>query len=113
MRRHVDDVEPRAWGDGCTSWDLLDRGDLRFTQEHMPPGTAEITHHHVTARQFFYVLSGRLVIESGDDVVELGPRHGLEVPPGRRHRVRNDGPDAAEFLVVAAPTTRGDRVEGH
>jgi mannose-6-phosphate isomerase-like protein (cupin superfamily) len=99
----------RGWGAGCTSWDLLDGPDLRVTQEHMPPGTAEIAHVHHHARQFFLVLTGTLVVELAGAEHVLGPCQGLEVPPGTRHRVRNDGPGDAEFVVTAAPTTRGDR----
>jgi len=103
-------AEHYAWGDGCDGWHLVRSPELSVIEERMPPGTAELRHRHARARQFFYVLSGRLRIEVDGVVHELGAREGLQVDAGRAHEVRNDGPAAAEFLVVSQPPSHGDRI---
>jgi mannose-6-phosphate isomerase-like protein (cupin superfamily) len=76
----------------------------------MPPGATEVAHHHERARQFFYVLSGRLSFAVGNETVRLEPRQGLEIPPGVRHRAYNDGTAPVEFVLVSTPPTAGDRI---
>ena len=103
------DAEHYRWGEGCDGWHLLKRADLSVIRERVPPGAAETRHRHACARQFFYVLDGTAVIEveGAHHVVAAG--HGLHVPPGAAHRFRNDSAEDVHFIVVSAPTSRGDR----
>jgi len=98
-----------TWGDGCDGWHLLRSAALSVIHERMPPRTAEVRHRHRLARQLFFVLDGELSVEVEGVHHTVGPRCGLEVMPGAAHEVRNDGPVAAEFLVVSAPPSHGDR----
>lgn len=98
-----------TWGGCCTAWRLLQGGDLAVAEELMPPGTREVRHRHARARQFFYVLSGRLAIEHEGTVAHLGPGEGLEISPGAAHQAINEASEPTRFLVVSAPNTKGDR----
>ncbi len=102
-------AEHYVWGDGCDGWRLLDRPDLSVIEERMPSGAAEVRHVHQAARQMFYVLSGQLTIDSDGTPFVLDAGDALEMPPAVPHQVRNDGTIDAVFLVISAPTTRGDR----
>ena len=97
------------WGDRCEGWHLARSASFGIIEERMPPGTTEVRHRHRVARQFFYVLAGRLVIEVAGTRHVVGPRSGLEIPPGAAHQVANPGPTSAEFLVASAPPSHGDR----
>lgn len=97
------------WGEACDGWHLVKDARLSVIHERMPAGTSEVRHYHEQARQFFFVLSGSLTVEVGGEAVELAPQEGVEVPPLTAHQVRNLSDEAAEFLVVSSPTTRGDR----
>lgn len=107
--KSIANVTPRPWGQGCQTWELLARPDMVVFHERMPPGTAELAHHHDVARQFFFVLSGSLVITIDGTDHPLARHEGLEVPPGAVHQVRNVSGEEAEFLAIAHPTTLGDR----
>jgi mannose-6-phosphate isomerase-like protein (cupin superfamily) len=98
-----------TWGDKCDGWPLVQGGDLLVVEERMPPGTAEIRHYHVRARQFFYVLSGFLTMEVEGQACEILPSHGVEIAPGMPHQVRNDSQADVVFLVISSPTSRDDR----
>jgi len=104
-------AEHYRWGDVCDGWRLLDRPDLSVTQERIPPGAGEVRHYHQQARQVFFVLDGELQIEARDQVHRLSRGDSLEVPPGAAHRVRNASAADVSFLVVAAPSTQGDRID--
>ncbi len=65
-------------------------------------------HHHDDEDEFFYVVTGRLLIELDDRTEELGPRQGLVVPRGVRHRTR--APERTVLLMIegSGVTPTGD-----
>ncbi|HEX2533724.1 MAG TPA: cupin domain-containing protein [Chitinophagaceae bacterium] len=101
------------WGTGCDGWNLVEEPGLSVKQERMPPGTGEVIHVHEKARQFFFILSGTALfrVEGRDWVVAAG--QGLQVCPGQQHRIRNEGPEALEFILCSQPNTNNDRINCH
>ena len=59
-------------------------------EEHMPPGTSEVKHHHSHARQFFFVIRGELRLEVEGREYKLRPGDGLEIHPGQKHQAIGD-----------------------
>ena len=103
-------AEHYTWGQGCDGWHLVRAPELSVIQERMPHGASEVRHLHSRARQFFYVLSGRLTIELDGTRHELGAGEGLEVPPGSAHQALNESGDDTSFIVVSQPPSHGDRL---
>lgn len=97
------------WGAVGEGWRLLDAADLSVIEECLPPGGSEQRHRHQRARQCFYVLSGEAIIEIEGERIRLVAGQALHVAPGAAHCFRNEGTEPVRFLVVSAPTTRGDR----
>ena len=66
-------------------------------------------HRHQREDEFFYVLSGRLLIDLEGRTVELGPNQGMVVPKGIEHRPR--APERTVVLMVEPATVEaiGDR----
>lgn len=54
-------------------------------------------------------MSGSATMRSRRGTVALLAAFGVEVPAGVAHQFVNTGEVDARFLVVSAPTTRGDR----
>lgn len=105
-----ENAEHYIWGEQCDGWHLVKGQDLSVIHERMPPGTREVRHYHEKSRQFFFVLSGKAVLEVAGVRHELTRQEGVEVPPGVAHQMKNEGLDDVEFLVISQPTTRGDRL---
>ena len=59
-------------------------------------------HHHERDDEFFFVVSGRFLIDLEDRTVDLGPGQGFVVSKGLRHR-----PRAPEKTVVLMVETAG------
>jgi mannose-6-phosphate isomerase-like protein (cupin superfamily) len=55
-------------------------------------------HKHDDEDEFFYVVSGRFLIDVEGRTVELGPGQGFVVPKGVRHRPR--APEKTVILMV-------------
>lgn len=98
-----------VWGDGCDGW-YLHKGDETIIHERIPPETSEERHLHERAAQFFFILTGQVVMETDGVWHELGPQEGIRVPPGIPHCIHNSSHDGAEFLVISKPGTKGDRI---
>lgn len=102
-------AEHYSWGDRCDGWHLVRAEGLSVIEERMPPGSAEVRHRHLRARQFFYVLAGRLDLEVEGVIHSLAAGVGLEVAPGAAHQALNRSDADVEFLVVSQPPSHGDR----
>jgi len=59
-------------------------------------------HKHDNDDEFFFVLSGRFVIDLEDRSVELAPQQGFVVPKGIVHRTR--APERSVILMVETAT---------
>jgi len=55
-------------------------------------------HQHENEDEFFFVVSGRLIIELEDRTVELEPNQGFTVPQGVQHKPRS--PERTIVLMV-------------
>lgn len=110
MRVSTENAEHYLWGENCDGWRLLQRDDLRIIQERVPAGAAEVWHYHERARQFFYVLDGEGVMAFDDHEIALHKGQGVEIEPMTRHQFKNSSNVDVHFLVISAPSTRGDRV---
>lgn len=105
-----ENAEHYRWGDNCDGWYLVRDPQLSVIEELMPPGAAEIRHHHERAQQFFYVLEGEVLMEVEGKKVLVGAGSGIRIFPGVRHQVRNPSSSPVRFLVVSQPPSHGDRV---
>ncbi len=65
-------------------------------------------HHHDNEDEFFYVISGRLLLDLQGGTVEIGQNQAYTVPKGVEHRTRAD--ERTVVLMVESDTVnpRGD-----
>ena len=104
-------AEHYTWGNNCDGWYLVRTPELNIIAERMPPGTSETRHHHVRARQFFFVLEGELTmeIEHHDFVLRAG--EGIEIAPGKAHQAMNRSAVPLRIVVTSQPPSHDDRIE--
>src|SRR5258708_11492262 len=74
-----ENAEHYRWGVDCDAWYLVNDEQLSVIEEFMPPGAAEIRHHHSKAQQFFYILSGEVLMELEGQTILLPARSGIRV----------------------------------
>ena len=103
-------AEHYSWGASCDGWHLVNDVALSVIEERMPPASFEELHLHRSAQQFFFILSGEVTMELEREQIRLHAGEGLHIPPGVRHRIRNQSREAARFLVISQPPSHGDRV---
>ena len=106
-----ENAEHYRWGVDCDAWYLVNDEQLSVIEEFMPPGAAEIRHHHTKAQQFFYIVSGEVLMEVEGETMLLGVGSGIRVLPGKRHQIRNPSSTPVRFLVISHPRSHGDRID--
>ncbi|WP_263366756.1 cupin domain-containing protein [Edaphobacter bradus] len=104
-------AEHYTWGNNCDGWYLVRTPELSIIEESMPPGTSEVRHHHVCARQFFFVLEGEFTMEIERHEFTLRAGEGIEVSPGQAHQAINRSASLVRIIVTSQPPSHGDRVE--
>jgi uncharacterized cupin superfamily protein len=69
---------------------------------HVPPGGDPARgHSHRTIEEIYFVLNGEITVKLGDDVVTLGPRDAVLIPPATPRAVRNESDAEAAFLLLS------------
>ena len=106
-----ENAEHYRWGVDCDAWYLVKDKQFTVIEEFMPPGAAEIRHYHERAQQFFYILTGEVLMEVDGENILIPAGSGIRILPGMRHQVRNPSSDAVRFLVISNPPSRGDRIQ--
>jgi mannose-6-phosphate isomerase-like protein (cupin superfamily) len=106
-----DNAEHYRWGHECDAWHLVKDKNLAVIEEFMPPGAAEVRHHHEHAQQFFYILTGEVLMEVDGETILIRAGSGIRILPGTRHQIRNPSSSAVRFLVISQPPSRGDRID--
>jgi mannose-6-phosphate isomerase-like protein (cupin superfamily) len=77
---------------------------VALTYRRMPQHTGSkgsYGHRHRTQEELYLVLSGRLQFKLGDEIVEVGPREAVRIPPETVRGVWNDEPEDAELVIVS------------
>lgn len=80
----------------------------------VPPGARSRPHYHERCESAVFLLSGALEVRWGDhleEVVELGPRDMVYVPPRETHILRNLSELEPAEYVVARDSPTEDSVE--
>ncbi len=103
-------AEHYVWGGDSDGWHLVKQPEVSVIEERMTPGSSEVRHHHVHARQFFYTLHGELTLEVEGREYVLGPGDGLEIQPGQKHQAINRSASDVRMMVISQPPSHGDRV---
>jgi mannose-6-phosphate isomerase-like protein (cupin superfamily) len=72
-----------------------------------PGGDPTRGHSHRTIEEVYLVLDGEITIKLGEDVLTLGPRDAVLIPPATPRATRNDTDARAAFLMLSV------KVEDH
>ena len=97
------------WGDGGIGWPLVETMGLLVVEETLAPGGSEKHHYHNQAAQCFSMLAGHAVMRfSGGQNVDIDTGMALHIPPETCHEIVNQTGEEIRFLVISAPSSRGD-----
>jgi mannose-6-phosphate isomerase-like protein (cupin superfamily) len=99
------------WGDNCDGWNFVSQPEAVIKQELMPAKTSEKLHFHAKAQQFFFILKGEADFLIENNLVKVKAQEGLNVEPGHKHKIMNEGSSDLEFILFSFPSTENDRID--
>lgn len=110
----VDDILGDYPGDMKMLKNPLQTEQVAVTFRRMPQhtgGKGSYGHRHKTQEEVIYVISGKLQVKLGDDILELGPNETIRIPQGVTQAVWNDEPEEVEMLIISNRLPEDDVVE--
>jgi mannose-6-phosphate isomerase-like protein (cupin superfamily) len=104
--RHLDAQQPFTTKDGSTIRSILDLSNAPVVNQSLaeatlPAGAATDRHYHQASEEFYFLLTGRGVMEIDGEVREVGPGDAILIPAGAWHQIRATEP--LRFLCCCAP----------
>ncbi len=112
MKKSILNAPHYTWGDQamCDGWHLCNTETLSVIQERMPPGAKERLHVHQKCQQLFYILSGIATFIVDESMYKIQTGESIQILPGQKHCVMNEGEADLAFLVISEPPSHGDRI---
>lgn len=100
---HVEEVENYSKnGEMRMLRDVIDSEQITVSYRKFPAGYKSAHGHtHSKMDEIVYVISGKLQIRLDDDILELGPKTAVKIPPEIKRGYRNPFDEDAEVLVVS------------
>jgi mannose-6-phosphate isomerase-like protein (cupin superfamily) len=91
-------------GDMKPMKDPLQTTQVALTYRRMPAHTGakgSYGHAHAQQEEIIYVISGKVQVKIGDDVVDLPAKSAIRIAPKAVQGTWNEGPDDAEILIIS------------
>jgi mannose-6-phosphate isomerase-like protein (cupin superfamily) len=111
--KNLNEVAPFITKDGSEIRELLAHRNSSIRNQslaeaRLPAGTSTQEHFHPKAEEIYYIThgTGRMRIEGETRAVKAGDA--IAVPPGRRHKLWNTGPETLRLLCCCAPAYEHD-----
>lgn len=77
---------------------------VALTHRRMPQHTGSkgsYGHRHKKQEEIYFVLSGKLQFKLNDEIVEIGERQAVRIPPQTWRGVWNDEAEDAELIIIS------------
>ncbi len=105
---HRDQSAPFSTKDRSEIRSILDRTNSTVAKQSLAeatvlPGLETEEHYHQQTEEIYYIVRGQGLMVLGGEGREVGPGHGILIPPGTRHKIRNMGKEPLVFLCCCSP----------
>jgi mannose-6-phosphate isomerase-like protein (cupin superfamily) len=105
---NIDEVPAFTTLDGSEIRELLAHRNSSIRHQslaeaRLPAGAATTPHFHPRTEEIYYILTGRGLMQIGDEGRSVGPGDAIAIPPGVRHQITNTGSTVLKFLCCCAP----------
>jgi len=74
-----------------------------LAEARVPVGSATIEHYHAKAEEIYYILAGVGQMRIEGELRPVMPGDAIAIPPGKRHKLWNTGPEVLRLLCCCSP----------
>jgi quercetin dioxygenase-like cupin family protein len=79
-------------------------GRYALMEATVAPGSGPPLHVHSREEEGFHVLEGEITFYTERETIRATPGVAMNMPPGLKHRFRNESNQMARMLIVVAPS---------
>ena len=105
---HLDATPPFTTKDGSEIRELLAARNSAIRNQSLaearvPVGGSTLEHYHARTEEIYYIThgTGRMRLDSETRDIRAGDA--IAIPPGRKHKLWNTGPETLRLLCCCAP----------
>lgn len=104
-KTEAESVVPEEWGGMWFLRGELDTDKLGFTVLELEPDGQGKEHDESESGQeeIYFVVTGRVTIELGDDEVSLEEDEAIRLDPEQTRKIVNDGDERAKLVLAGGP----------
>jgi mannose-6-phosphate isomerase-like protein (cupin superfamily) len=74
-----------------------------LAEARLPAGSSTQEHYHAKTEEIYFITSGRGRIRIEEELSEVGAGDAIAIPPGKKHKLWNTGPEILTLLCCCAP----------
>ena len=74
-----------------------------LAEARVPVGGSTIEHYHAKTEEIYYLTHGTGRIRIEGELRDVRPGDAIAIPPGKKHKLWNTGPDVLRLLCCCAP----------
>lgn len=74
-----------------------------LAEARLPVGGSTQEHYHPQAEEIYFITAGLGRIRIEQETCDVRAGDAIAIPPGRRHKLWNTGPDVLKLLCCCAP----------
>jgi mannose-6-phosphate isomerase-like protein (cupin superfamily) len=79
-----------------------------LAEARVPVGAATQEHYHARTEEIYYLTHGTGRMRIAGEERDVRPGDAIAIPPGRRHKLWNTGPEVLRLLCCCAPAYEHD-----
>jgi mannose-6-phosphate isomerase-like protein (cupin superfamily) len=105
---HLSEMAPFITKDGSEIRELLAyrNSGIRnqsLAEARVPVGASTQEHYHIRTEEIYFITEGSGQIQIEDERREVRPGDAIAIPPGKKHKIWNTGPEPLKLLCCCAP----------
>lgn len=74
-----------------------------LAEARLPAGTSTQEHYHAKTEEIYFITSGRGRMRVENELAEVQTGDAIAIPPGKKHKLWNTGPDTLTLLCCCSP----------
>jgi mannose-6-phosphate isomerase-like protein (cupin superfamily) len=106
--KNLEDVPAFTTKDGSEIRELLAHRNScirnqSLAEARVPVGGSTLEHYHPQTEEIYYITAGLGKMRIEREMCEVKPGDAIAIPPGKKHKIWNTGPDVLKLLCCCAP----------
>lgn len=79
-----------------------------LAEARIQPGESTQEHYHIRTEEIYYITHGAGLMRIEQESREVRPGDAIAIPPGKRHKIWNNGSEPLRLLCCCAPAYEHD-----